>query len=50
MAKVKITKGSENVFADLGLPDSDELVGKAQLAHRIREIIQGRRLTHPGAR
>ena len=40
--KNKIEKGSGNVFADLGLANADELENKAQLAHRIGEIIRGR--------
>jgi predicted XRE-type DNA-binding protein len=43
--KTKIDKGSGSVFADLGLADADELESKAQLAHRIGEIIRGRHLT-----
>jgi predicted XRE-type DNA-binding protein len=45
----KIEEGSGNVFADLGLADADELESKAQLAHRIGEIIRGRHLTQAEA-
>ena len=48
MAKRKdipVTPGSGNVFADLGLPDPEEELAKAQLASRIREIIRQNRLT-----
>lgn len=48
-AKDKIEEGSGNVFADLGLPDSEELESKAQLAYRIAEIIRGRHLTQAEA-
>ena len=34
-----VTSGSGNVFADLGLPDADELLVKAGLAHRIGLLI-----------
>ena len=34
-----VTRGSKNVFADLGLPDADELLVKAGLAHRIGVLI-----------
>ena len=44
-AKNKIEKRSGIVFADLGLPDAEELESKAQLAYRIAEIIRGRHLT-----
>ena len=36
---------SGNVFADLGLPDSDELLAKAALASQISSIASQRRLT-----
>jgi len=41
--------GSENVYADLGLPDADEMLVKAQLATKIGEIIKGRRWTQQQA-
>ncbi len=37
--------GSGNVFADLGLPDADELLAKAELAHQICVIIEREGLT-----
>ena len=49
MAKKSVEEGSGNVFADLGLVDAEELEGKAQLAHRIGEIIRGRHLTQAEA-
>jgi predicted XRE-type DNA-binding protein len=39
------TRSSGNVFADLGLPDSDELLAKAALAGQIASIIRHRHLT-----
>ena len=45
----RIEEGSGNVFADLGLPDAEELEAKAQLAYRIGEIIRGRHLTQAEA-
>ena len=39
-----VTTGSGNVFADLGLPDADELLAKARLASAISDIISGRHL------
>ena len=35
----RLTRGSSNVFADLGLPAADELLVKAGLAHRISVLI-----------
>jgi predicted XRE-type DNA-binding protein len=42
-------KGSGNVFADLGLPDSEELLAKARLASAISDIVTGRHLTQTEA-
>jgi len=39
------TVASGNVFADLGLPDSEERLAKAALAHQIASIARGRHLT-----
>jgi predicted XRE-type DNA-binding protein len=45
----EVTEGSGNVFADLGLPDSDELLAKARLASAISDIVTGRHLTQAEA-
>jgi predicted XRE-type DNA-binding protein len=45
----EVTEGSGNVFADLGLPDSDELLVKARLASAISDIVTGRHLTQAEA-
>lgn len=47
--KIGITKGSGNVFADMGLPDADLLLVKAELTMRISQIIQKRGLTQAKA-
>jgi predicted XRE-type DNA-binding protein len=39
------TRSSGNVFADLGLPDSDGLLAKAALADQIASIVRHRHLT-----
>jgi predicted XRE-type DNA-binding protein len=44
-----IEKSSGNVYADLGLPDADEMLVKAQLAMKIGEIIKARRWTQQQA-
>jgi predicted XRE-type DNA-binding protein len=44
-----VIAGSGNVFADLGLPDADEELTKAQLASQIRQVIKRRRLTQVAA-
>ena len=43
--KIKIEEGSDNVFADIGLPNPEERLAKADLAIRISEAIRARRLT-----
>lgn len=40
-----VTASSGNVFADLGLPDADELAAKADLARAIRQLIEARGLS-----
>jgi predicted XRE-type DNA-binding protein len=44
-ATVPIEESSGNVFADLGLKNPEELLAKAELVHRITEIISERKLT-----
>jgi hypothetical protein len=40
-----ITRGTGNVFADLGYPDAEERQTKLGLAHAINAVIARRRLT-----
>jgi len=47
--KIEFTKGSGNVFADLGLENADEMYAKNTLAIMIREIIEQRGLTQAQA-
>jgi len=42
---IGIERGSSNVFADLGRPDADAHLLKAELVSRIDQIIRERRLT-----
>jgi predicted XRE-type DNA-binding protein len=44
-----VTRGSGNVFADLGLENPDEELLKAQLAVRIRALIGEQELTQAKA-
>lgn len=41
----EIESGSTNVYADLGLGNAEEMLVKAQLATKIGEIIQKKKLT-----
>ena len=45
MTDIKVEEGSTNVYADLGRPDAEEMLVKAQLATKIGETIRRRRLT-----
>src|ERR1700730_4117889 len=50
MAKtINVERGSGNVFADLGLPNPEERLAKADLAIRIAGVIRARRLTQASA-
>jgi predicted XRE-type DNA-binding protein len=46
---IPVTPSSGNVFADLGLPEPEEELTKAQLASHIRQVIQRRRLNQVAA-
>ena len=42
--KIKFEEGSGNVFADLGLKDSDELFARAQIGFCVYKIVQVKKL------
>jgi predicted XRE-type DNA-binding protein len=42
---ISVTVGSGNVFADIGVPNPEEALLKAQLAYQINHVIQQRGLT-----
>ena len=46
---IEIEESSGNVYADLGMPDADEMLVKAQLASKIGEIIKGKKLSQQEA-
>ena len=46
---IAIEPGSGNVFADLALPNSEDLLAKVELVQRIIDIITGRKLTQARA-
>ena len=48
-AEIPVTTSSGNVFADIGLPEPEEELTKAQLASHIRHAIKRRRLTQVAA-
>jgi predicted XRE-type DNA-binding protein len=47
--EVSFFRGSNNVFADLGLPNAEEHLLKAQLVHKISTIMKERGLTQAEA-
>lgn len=42
---IPVEEGSGSVYTDLGYPDSDSMLVKAQLVAKIAEIVQQRALT-----
>ena len=47
--RIEVEKGSGNIFADIGLPNREERLAKADLAIRIGAAIRARRLTQSRA-
>ncbi len=47
--EVTVTQGSGNIFADLDLDDSEDLLARAQLALEIRGAIKAKKLTQKAA-
>jgi len=47
--KIKATRSSGNVFADLGLPNADERLAKADLAIAIKRELDARKWTQAQA-
>jgi predicted XRE-type DNA-binding protein len=41
----QVEEGTGNVYRDLGFADAEEMLVKAQLVHKISEIIRGKGLT-----
>jgi predicted XRE-type DNA-binding protein len=46
---VIVEESTGNVFADLGLPEADQLLAKAELVRTIRVLIERRSLTQTDA-
>lgn len=49
MHKIKHKTGSDNVFADLGVPDAPEYLAKADIARKLVSIIRERGVTQSRA-
>lgn len=48
-ARESITRGTGNVFADLGFPDAAERQAKLRLAYALNELLDGRKLPQAAA-
>jgi predicted XRE-type DNA-binding protein len=44
-----VREGSKNIFEDLQLPNAEELNAKAQIAYRVCDILEERKLTQKEA-
>ena len=43
--RIRVTEGSGNVFADVGLPDPEEALAKAELARQVNRLLAARGLS-----
>jgi predicted XRE-type DNA-binding protein len=48
-SRIKVEVGSGNIFADLGLPDAEEMLLKSQIVVQLHRLIKARRLTQTEA-
>lgn len=46
---IEYVEGSDNVFADLGIPEPEEAMAKAKIAVKIYETIKAKKLTQARA-
>lgn len=49
MSKEKVHRGSDNVFADIGVAHPERVMARAQIMSRVSEIIKERGLTQKAA-
>jgi len=47
--RMKVEIGSGNIFADLGLPDAEDMLLKSQIVMALRRLIEARNLTQTAA-
>jgi predicted XRE-type DNA-binding protein len=45
----RVTRGTENVFADLGFPDAAERQAKLRLAYALNQVLDRRKLSQADA-
>ena len=46
---IEYVEGSDNIFADLGIPEPEEAMAKAKIAMKIYETIKAKKLTQAKA-
>jgi predicted XRE-type DNA-binding protein len=44
-----VTRGTGNVFADLGFPDAAERQAKLRLAYALNQVLEARKLSQSNA-
>lgn len=49
LGKIEYTESSNNIFADLGVPNPDEALAKAEIAIKIQDLIKKKKLTQAKA-
>lgn len=49
LGNIEYTESSGNIFADLGIPNPEEALAKAEIAIKIHEVIKKKKLTQAKA-
>jgi predicted XRE-type DNA-binding protein len=49
LGDIEFREGSENIFADIGIPNPEEAMAKAKIAMKISDIIKKKKLTQAKA-
>jgi predicted XRE-type DNA-binding protein len=49
IGKIEYLEGSENIFADIGIPSPEQALAKAKIAMKISDIIKKKKLTQSKA-
>lgn len=44
---MRVVKGSGNIYRDLGFADADSMLRKAEIVHRIEQIIRTKKIKLP---
>ena len=49
LGNIEYVEGSDNIFADLGIPEPEEAMAKAKIALKIYETVKAKKLTQAKA-